>query len=81
VIQAGAEYHAPAKYDELIEIETRLTGAEGVRVRFDYRVTSARDARVLSKGFTVHASCGRDGRPIRLPETLRARLAGHGGRC
>jgi acyl-CoA thioester hydrolase len=81
VIEAAAEYRAPARYDEVIEIETRLAGAEGVRVRFEYVVRSATDARVLSTGFTVHASCGRDGRPIRLPERLRSRLVGpEGGR-
>jgi len=78
VIEAGAEYFAPARYDEVIEIETRLTGAEGVRVRFEYELRRSGDARVLAKGFTVHASCGRDGRPARLPESLRARLAGRG---
>ena len=80
VIEAGAEYRAPARYDELIEIETRLTRAEGVRVRFDYIVRRPLDAQVLSKGFTVHASCGRDGRPVRLPDELRARLVGRGER-
>jgi acyl-CoA thioester hydrolase len=76
VIEAGAEYISPARYDDVIDIETRLTRAEGVRVRFDYVLRHSGDARVLSKGFTVHASCGRDGKPSRLPETLRDRLAG-----
>jgi len=80
VIEAGAEYQAPARYDEEIEIETRLTAAEGVRVRFEYVLRRAGDARVLSRGFTVHAACGRDGRPTRLPEELRARLAGSGAK-
>ena len=78
VIEAGAEYNASARYDELIEIETRLTAAEGVRVRFEYVLRRSDDARVLSRGFTVHAACGRDGRPMRLPESLRVRLAGSG---
>jgi len=74
VIEAGAEYRSPARYDEVVEIETRLTEAGGVRVRFDYVLRSASDGRVLANGFTVHASCGRDGRPARLPESVRARL-------
>jgi acyl-CoA thioester hydrolase len=72
VIEAGAEFNASARYDEVIEIETRLAAAEGVRVR------RSGDARVLSRGFTVHAACGRNGRPIRLPDGLRARLTGSG---
>ena len=74
VVAAGAEYLAPARYDEVIEIETSLTRAEGVRVRFDYVLRRPDDTRVLATGFTVHASCGRDGRPARLPESLRRRL-------
>jgi acyl-CoA thioester hydrolase len=78
VVEAAAEYKSPARYDELLEIETRLTAAEGVRVRFDYVVRRASGGRVLATGHTVHASCGRDGRPARLPEEVRARLAAAG---
>jgi acyl-CoA thioester hydrolase len=74
VVEAGAHYSAPARYDDVVEIETRLAGAGGVRVRFEYVARRREDGRVLAKGFTVHASCGRDGRPARLPESLRRRL-------
>lgn len=79
VIEAGAEYVAPARYDEVIDVETRLTRAGGVRVRFDYVLRNAEDSHVLARGFTVHASCGRDGKPCRLPDSLRLRLSGPGG--
>jgi acyl-CoA thioester hydrolase len=74
VIEAGATYRAPARYDEVVEIETRLAGADGVRVRFEYVLRRPADSRILATGFTVHASCGRDGRPARLPESVRERL-------
>lgn len=79
VVEAGAAYKASARYDEVLEIETRLTAAEGVRVRFDYVVRRAGDGRVLATGHTVHASCGEDGRPARIPGSIRERLAGSGG--
>ncbi len=74
VIEAGAEYRASARYDEVVEIETRLAEAQGVRVRFEYTLRRPEDGRVLATGFTVHASCDRSGRPIRLPDALRHRL-------
>ncbi|HEX4825000.1 MAG TPA: thioesterase family protein [Candidatus Polarisedimenticolaceae bacterium] len=74
VIEAGAAYKASARYDERIEIETRLTAAEGARVRFEYAVRRAGDGTLLATGFTVHAACGPDGRPMRIPESVRARL-------
>ena len=74
VIEAKAEYVASARYDEVLEIETRLSSVEGVRVRFDYVIRREGDTATLARGYTLHASCGRDGRPARLPESLRARL-------
>src|SRR5262249_53979257 len=68
----------PARYDEIVEIETRLTAAEGVRVRFDYAIRRAGGGEELASGFTVHACCGRDGKPIRLPAAIH-RLAVEGG--
>ena len=80
VVEAGATFRAPARYDEVVEIETRLAAAEGVRVRFEYVVTRPAGGETLATGFTVHAACGRDGKPIRLPAELRARLISGGGR-
>jgi acyl-CoA thioester hydrolase len=74
VIEAKAEYVASARYDEVLEIETRLAAVEGVRVRFEYVIRREGDTATLARGYTLHASCGRDGRPTRLPESLRARL-------
>ena len=79
VIEAGAAFKAPARYDEVVDIETRLVAAEGVRVRFEYAITRPGEGRLLATGFTVHASCGRDGKPIRLSDDLRRRLAGGEG--
>jgi acyl-CoA thioester hydrolase len=78
VIEAGAVYRAPARYDEIVDIETTLASVEGVRVRFEYLLRRSEGGEVLASGFTVHAACGRDGRPMRLPETVRERLTSAG---
>lgn len=79
VIEAGAIYKASARYDEVVEIETRLVAAEGVRVRFEYAITRPGEGALLATGFTVHAACGKDGKPTRLSDGLRRRLAGREG--
>jgi acyl-CoA thioester hydrolase len=76
VAEAGARYLAPAGYDEVLEITTRLVSALGARVRFEYEIARVADGTQIATGFTVHAAVGRDGRPRRLPEGLRVRLAG-----
>lgn len=78
VVEAGAAYVSPARYDETLRITTRLVSVKGVRVRFEYHVARESTGETVSTGFTVHACVGRDGRPIRLPEALRRRLAGEG---
>ena len=56
VVEAGARYESPARYDEVVDIETHLAAAEGVRVRFEYVLRRQGDGRVLARGFTVHAA-------------------------
>lgn len=74
VIEARAEYRSPARYDEVLEVRTTLTEVRGVRVRFEYEIVREGSGETVSNGHTVHASVGRDGRPVRLPESLRKRL-------
>lgn len=76
VIEAGARFRSPARYDEIIAIETDLVEVAGARVRFEYRVLSDEDGRLLATGFTRHGATGREGRPCRIPEDLRRRLRG-----
>jgi len=73
VIEAGAVFKSPARYDEVLTIDTRLVRAEGARVRFEYAIRRS-DGALVATGFTEHASCGEGGKPIRIPETLAARL-------
>ena len=74
VIEVGATYRAPVRYDEELDVETILVEARGVRVRFEYRIVGVSDGRQRSSGFTMHAAVGRDGRPQRLSADLRSRL-------
>ncbi len=74
VVEVGARYYNPARYDDVIHVDTRLVRLGGVRMRFDYGVLRESDGRRLAGGFTVHAAVGRDGRPVRLPEDLRRKL-------
>ncbi len=75
VIEAACAYHAPARYDDLLRVVTRVEGASAVRIAFSYRVESEADGRLLATGTTRHASVDRRGRPRRLPAGLRELLA------
>ncbi len=81
VIEVGVRYLASARYDEELEVRTRLVSSGLARVRFEYRLIRPDPERVLATGFTEHAAVGPDGRPLRMPSELRKRLrpGGAGG--
>jgi acyl-CoA thioester hydrolase len=72
VVEATVQYKQPARYDDLLVVETVLAQVRRASARFEYRVL--RGDELLVTGHTVHACIGFDGAIQRLPEALRARL-------
>jgi acyl-CoA thioester hydrolase len=76
VIEAQIRYRKPARYDDVIEIDT-VVSATRVRLHFEYQVRRQGEADVLIEGFTTHASVSKSGRPTRFPQWLEERLRPH----
>lgn len=74
VIEAGARYRHPVRYDEEVDVLTRVEEVTGVCVRFSYRLTRHPGGDLLATGFTLHAATDEKGSPRRLPEAIRTRL-------
>ncbi len=72
VAEAGVSYLQPARYDDRVEIETRLASTRRASARFEYAVRRGPD--LLATGFTVHACVDAAGRIRRLPGDFLARL-------
>jgi len=75
VIEAQCEYRRPARYDDEIEVRTEGRLTSPIRLEFAYQLTVKGQLETAAAGRTVHAALGRDGRPCRLPERLRAAFA------
>jgi acyl-CoA thioester hydrolase len=73
VVDLGVRYLKPARYDQVVEIDTRLVSSEGVRVRFEYLIRDESGS-TLATGHTVHASVDTEGRPKRLSREIREKL-------
>ena len=85
VVEAQVRYLKPARYDDLITIETGVERLHRASVRFAYRVVRDEGGELLATGYTEHCFLTRDGRPGRpepaLAEMLeRAPRAGAGER-
>jgi len=72
VAEAHIAYKQPARYDDLLVIETVLGKVGAASARFDYRVL--RDGALVATGFTLHACIDHQGKVRRLPAAVADRL-------
>ena len=75
VVEVGARYCSPARYDDEIVIKTWVGEANARMVVFQYEIRGAAEGKVLVTGFTKHLFLGRDFRPHKLPEQYRSIFA------
>lgn len=74
IIETHVQFLRPARYDDLLEVRTRLAEATGVRLTFEYDLVRTGEAEALARATTSHAAIDAGGRPRRLPDDLRRRL-------
>lgn len=75
VVEAHANYKAPARFDDELLIKTRLAKIGETSVRFENEVYRLPSMELLCTGHTVHVVVGGDGKPMRVPDEVRTRLS------
>jgi acyl-CoA thioester hydrolase len=68
VIKAEIKYKSPARYDEELQLTTRVT--RQTFVRFDHEYELRRGTTLLAEGTTSIACVGWDGQVMKIPEAL-----------
>lgn len=79
VASMDIQFKRPAKLDNMITVETELLEAKGAKMIFDQRVM--RGEELLASAHVVVAVITMDGRPRRMPETMRQRMEEYLGRA
>jgi len=74
VVEATCRYKAPARYDEILAIETRIAALRSGVIKFAYRLLRGDDAQLLAEAQTTHMVV--DGRMQKraLPEKYAAAI-------
>lgn len=72
VLEVSAHYLRPALYDDALEITATLSEMPTLRIRLEYKVK--RGEELLATGSTMHAFVDRQGRPVRPPAWVVARM-------
>jgi acyl-CoA thioester hydrolase len=68
-----ADYIAPARFDDLLEVETNLTALSPARITLQQNV--ARGGEILFSASVMLVCLSENGRPQRIPAEFRTRLA------
>ncbi len=76
VVECQIQYRAPARYDDVLAIEVRLTELGRVKLRFGYRVLN-QDNTLVVEASTTHACTSAHGKLKRLPAELTLALEPH----
>lgn len=76
VTEASVKYRQPARFDDLLVIETVMTAASRITATFGYRVLREGDGALLVDGSTTHVCLTRAGRPVRWPAAIKALMPG-----
>ncbi len=77
VSEASLRCHAPARYDDIVRVETLLTEVRSRTVTFDYVIAHAGTGARLATARTILVSLDREGKVSALPSDIRAFLS-HG---
>jgi len=75
VSEAAMRFHAPARYDDRIRVETVLSKVTSRTLVFDYVVSNADTGARLATVSTTLISLDPEGRVTAMPAALRAKLA------
>ncbi len=72
VLTVNANYHAPARLDDMLRVETKLAYMSRTKITFDQRVFRG-DKMLFSSEITV-IFMTTAGRPTRLPDEIKTKL-------
>ncbi|EAX47757.1 thioesterase superfamily protein [Thermosinus carboxydivorans Nor1] len=75
ITDVSCQYRASARFDDYILIETELVEVSRVKMVFAYRVVREADGVLLATGRTQNVFTDQNGKIIRLPQAIYAKLA------
>ena len=82
VVEANCRYRAPARYDDVLTLETRVLNQRTSMIRFGYRLLREvpnKQPVLLAEGETVHVVVDREMQKTVLPERFATALRTLGG--
>ena len=73
IVEIGAKFHAPAKFDDVLEIETTAEALTKAKMKFDYVIRKRGEEKILAEGTSTNVFT-HDGKICRLPDKYFSKI-------
>jgi acyl-CoA thioester hydrolase len=73
VTETFCKYYKPAKFEEILLIESILNNLKGASFEYKYIIRNELDE-IISEGYTKHAFTDHNGKPTRIPKKIKDML-------
>ena len=74
VTEAYCHYLLPARYDDILVVQTVISNVRRASIQFDYQIRNGGNGKILAKGFTIHAFVNRKGTIVRVPRDIMEKI-------
>jgi len=75
VMEASCSYKAPAQFDDLILVKTKIKELGKSSISFIYEILNKETNQLLATGETRHPFINRERKIVRIPDDIRTKLA------
>lgn len=75
VVESHCNYFHPARYDDIVVIETGISDIKEKSIKFDYRIFRKKDRKLLASGYTINVFVDKKKmKSMKIPNNLRRKV-------
>ena len=71
VVEVKVNYKVPAKYDQIVIVETEIEKIGNTSIKFNYKVFNKENMKLLAEAYTVNVFINQDMKPVKVPEEVK----------
>ncbi|MBI2659732.1 acyl-CoA thioesterase [Candidatus Woesearchaeota archaeon] len=75
VVEAHCNYFHPARYDDIVVVESRISELKEKSVKFEQKIYRKKDKKLLASGYTINVFVDKKRmKSMKIPNDIRKRL-------
>jgi acyl-CoA thioester hydrolase len=74
VVEVKVTYKKPARYDDIVVLETTIENIGNSSIKFNYKVINKATGELLAEAYTVNVFINKDMESVRIPNEVRGVL-------